>query len=295
MKLLISVTVSIATLIIFSCLGLPTPTDEPTSDSKNLSFTGLIFYYDEYTHDSLKIRIPADNFLAWGMVHSSPRASNDSIKLNGARPETVGSSEDILNLFGQTILGRFIQPYTFGTQLKFEIFSNLGNCSGSITIPDKIVFSSHEDSSSVTKDNDLTLNWNNAGDFYNVSIVYQARDSNGYYISNVPDIDDSLGLEDNVLLTSSFKIPGKLLAYDGEIYIYVDAVNGPIPREGVSGNMSCDSDGFLYSMNNWDDSRNGTLYLRVGNYQGKILSKKIAHSDRKKRILERLFGHLENK
>ncbi len=262
--------------------------DDPISsngDASQILFVHAVhdnYYWDE-EGDSI-ISAPSTNL--FGVVFGNPLPTFEYYKAGGI---TFSGIEYSQYLPGYIIFGEGITDYpppitSNYDPLTVEIKTSFGTTTGTISIPDSISNMTTSVEDTLELGEPLTISWSGSNaDFYEVSLSYDWQE------------DDNWGYKyiDTSIVSNSVTFPGSIFTYNGEIYIRIQPINGPLPEAGTTGNMEGDGSGFLY----YFDYSRGVRFNEI--IVGAGIDSWLAKSSQKKpdeqATKERIRKHIENK
>jgi hypothetical protein len=240
------------TIFLFSCFNT---SNNPTSAGSKPLFTALV------------AEPGSDSIAVIGMVRSSPQASTLSANIDGLKPDSVVNS-----FFGNwadyTMYGILGGAVYWGKNLNGQetvnLISDVGKCSGVITIPSPVKITSFASIDSIDASTSLVLQWNGDADWYDISYnistiadSFPSGGGTGYHFNNSPF--DTFATSNSITLP-----PSNFPANWYDINISITAINGPFPRGGSLANMTGDGPGFLYAVGSGNDSLAQTTIHRKG-------------------------------
>ena len=231
----------ILTLIVgitfFGCEG-----DDPTgSNVVDSQFMFVYANHNNYYWDEYENQIFVDNTSAWCIIHGNPFPDLTYFKLG----ETKFSGDDYMDVYpGYLSVNGNDNDLRITSNLNpldVEVKTSLGTVNGTVSLPDTITALTLSEYDTLQLGESFTISWSGSNaDFYAVSFEYEWRDANGNWHYEYLD---------EFVTGNSITYAGSIFSHNGEIdYIRVQPMNGPLPEEGIAGNMSGDGSGFLYYM-----------------------------------------------
>ncbi len=138
-----------------------------------------------------------------------------------------------------------------------EVSTSLGSLQGSLDLPDTldtVVFSCGD---TLELEQSLTVSWSGSeADLYAFYSYYNWLDTVGMW---------QYEYLDTFITADSVVFEGSRFAHDGIVYVWkIDAINGPPPYPGVSGNMSGSGAGYLYYVNGSGGDLNRYIVVGAG-------------------------------
>jgi len=188
----------------------------------------------------------------WGNLYSDPLTRVEYIKVGSEKYE----NDDYFGYYGFEIEWEEIPLPLNLDPLNVEIKTQLGLLKGSVSLPDTIntIHSNVDDTLNIGQS--LTISWTGSN-FDFVSII------GWFYNEEWIDLD-------TLISSNSVTFDGSIFNHNGDIHLYFIPVNGPIPVEGASSNMTGDGGGFLYYIN---DINECSIDLVVGGGLAKPVEK----------------------
>jgi len=243
-------------------------------------------YYNDYTNET----VYEENTSANCILQGNPIPEFNYIKLN----ETNFIGDDYATIRpGYLCIGCYwpnsdstVMIQSNFTPLNVEIQTSYGQSNGIISLPDTIMTLGLSETSNLPLSTPFTISWAGSNaDFYYVSFDYKYNDENDDWHWD--------GFEE-MTVNNSFTFPGSIFSYNGEIvYIRVQPINGPIPKEGAEGNMSGDGSGFLYYWANTFDYEGDDIIVGSG-YSGRISNTSTLHPNEQE-LKQRIRKKIENR
>jgi len=240
------------------------------------------YYWDDVTDEEIDVK----NTTAWGVVLGDPLPGFEYIKLGN----TTFSGSNYCNYYPG-----YVSIEDFGDEgdlmitsnydpLNVEVKTSLGKVSGTITIPDTLTSISVSDDT-LQLGEPFTISWSGGNaDFYSVYCDYEWKDNND---------NSHYTYLDTFVTGSSVTYPGTIFIHDGEIdWISIYPYNGPLPKEGVEGNMIGEGSGFLYYENEeQEDDYDYEVVIGMG--LSKTLGKTSSLKYSRKEIRDRTIKKIE--
>jgi hypothetical protein len=146
------------------------------------------------------------------------------------------------------------------TNYTVSLTSNVGDCAGTVAIPEEVVITNPNYGSTLPLGQDVNCTWTDAAgaDFYWVSYYADGYDSNGYYVGYFEN-DTFITHATLTIPSILFNIPNAVMY---EVSLTVEPGGGPPPEPGSTGNMTGSISGFLCTRGDGD-----YIYFYVGSLQ----------------------------
>ncbi len=215
--------------------------------------------------------------------------SNATLSWGGAKTSLVFQDKYVwigyIELFGDADLGYSHQFKD--TVLTLTVTSNVGNCQGSMALPDSAYINAPT-SGSILPIGSVTCTWATATRAEWYMVYYYAYAYSSYNYSYW------VGWKDTITTGNSITLPASYFNYPDaqyyEVYAVVFPYRGPKPQANSTGNMTGTIKGFLVGEGMYDD-----IFFYVGTPPKGITTPKVVHKEpsrdeRRNKYLDAVMG-----
>ena len=229
-------------------------------------------YDTTYIHDTITIN-KNSIFLGWlyddwqqGILVSDPIADIALSQLQiGWGKETTSVFPYEFTYPGHIMFGNELYLST-GTNYKLTLTSNIGSTQGTVKLPGSTSITQPYNGQLFPLGQNITCMWTDVGaSYYEVYYYIDGYDNNGWWVDGIE--------KDTFVSTNSLILPAGLFNMSGAVSYEVDfdvqPFEGPLPKPGISGNMTGTIKGFLVAYGNYD-----YVYFYVGSY---LLKTELKH------------------
>jgi len=272
--LLLAVAVT-AGLVIWGCSKKETPTS--TTTTVTVSKTALCYIGDyggwvALVSDPMADTSQSNATLSWGGSKTS-RVFQDKYLWTGY----IGLEWDPDSAWGYSHQFK-------DTVLTLAITSNIGNCQGTIQVPDSAYINTPSAGDTLPIGS-VTCTWAAAAraEWYQVYYSASAYDSSGYYLGWIEGKHVTTTGNNITIPASYFNYPG---AQYYQVYAGVYPYRGPKPQAGSTGNMTGTTKGFLVG-----EGKGDYTYFYVGTPPKNVKIAKAEHKEPSRQ--ERMNKYLE--
>jgi len=228
----------------------------PNEASQKPSFCAIVQCSSFYTDYSTMHTIQMENISVYAQVLSDPISDFVGVTLNGKPPEMLDDHSAWLTFAAYKQACAVFINEDFTGEKEIAITSDMGNATGSISIPESLAYVGHNNIDIIPKYNDVLIQWHCNANYYAVVVELLLTDS----------LHSRLKIADTTVTDTFYQIPARFINDSiGGLIMYVLAYNGPYPQSTMQPNMQGAGPGYMWAINSIasDDSRYLILYTSM--------------------------------